>query len=144
VTPVRTQLALLAALALGAWGGGVLSGCTYTVEVRNATADPITVRLIQLDPIQPEWLLASARIDPGERAHLRESRAAFSKVVLEATTPGRDGEPVRHKVTSGRTVFRIEPGPGLDEPIVFRDDPSPWVSPSNRIRQAGAVDGPPK
>lgn len=141
MTPVRTQLALLAALALS-----VLSGCTYTVEVRNATADPITVRLIQLDPIQPDWHLASARIDPGERARLKESRAAFSKIVLEATTPGRDAEPVRHKVGSGKTVFRIEPGPGPEEPIVFRDDPTPWVSGSDRlrIRQAGAGNGSPK
>jgi hypothetical protein len=116
----------------------LLSGCTYAVEVRNATSDPITVRLIQLDPIQPEWLLASARIDPGERARLKESRVAMAKVVLEATTPGRDDEPVRIEVSSGRTVYRIEPGPSALEPVTFRQDDTPWMPERARLHVAPA------
>lgn len=112
-----------------------LSGCTYTVEVRNAAQEPITVRLLQLDPIQPDWLLGSARIEPGHRARLEPARVAMARVVLEATVPGSDDEPVRREVGSGKSVIRIEMDDSPDgRRLSFHDDPTPWTSARRPLR----------
>lgn len=127
MTRLHAALLLVATLALG--------GCTYTVEVRNAAPEPITVRLLQLDPIQPDWLLGSARIDPGQRARLTPARVAMARVVLEATVPGSDDEPVRREVGSGKSVIRIEMSETSDgRRLSFHDDPAPWTSNRARIR----------
>ena len=121
------RLALLLALA-------ALSGCTYSVEVRNATPDAVNVRLIQLDPLQPDWILAYARVDAGERVRLKESRVAFEKVVLEANIADLDDNPVRTNVGAGTRVYRIEPGPTADQPIIFVVDSTPWTPEQNHLK----------
>lgn len=135
MTTARATAALLAAAA-------TLTGCTYSVEVRNFTPDPVNVRLIQLDPVQPDWVLASARVEPGERAQLKESRVAFEKVVLEANIDGVDDDPIRTRVRHGTRVYRVDPGPTATQPIVFRDDPTPWLTERERLHLAESASTP--
>lgn len=78
---------------------GALAGCTYTADVRNTTSEPVFVQMVQLDAIQPDWVLASARIAPGDYAKLGPARVPFQRVAVDV---GNQAE----KSVKGRTTIR--------------------------------------
>lgn len=82
-------------------GALALQGCTYSADVRNTTSQPVFVQMLQVDPIQPDWVLASARVAPGEFVTLGPKRVPFQRVVIDV---GNRAE----KSVNGRTT--ISPG----------------------------------
>ncbi|MFN0134081.1 MAG: hypothetical protein ACKVW3_16325 [Phycisphaerales bacterium] len=93
----------LAALLLG-------PGCTYTVDVYNASNTSVLVRMIQLDPIQPDWVLDSERVQPGSWARLGPRRVAFESVAVDAGVPSRQVTPARLRIKPGSSAVRVETG----------------------------------
>lgn len=109
---VMIAAALLAALA-------PLAGCTYNVRVRNETEHPIRARLLQVDALMKDWILADAKVGPGEAVVLGPARTMAGFIVLETITTDANGlAPARRNVLSGSHAFRIgveddEHGPRL-------------------------------
>lgn len=99
----------------------VLGGCTYCVDVRNTTQQPVLVKMVQVDPIQPDWVLASQRISPGDYAKLGPSRVPFERVVIEVDNQTERSTLARYSISPGST--RLDVGqkpstePGRDEVI---------------------------
>lgn len=91
--------------SLGLLLGGL--GCTYTVRVENRSRQAVTVRLVQTDPLVPDWILAAARIEAGRDVRLGPSRVAFSDVVLEAEQPDRAELPSRIDIDSGGSTIQV-------------------------------------
>lgn len=100
---------------------GILSGCTYSADVRNTTEKPVLVRMLQIDPIQPDWELASQRIGPGEYAKLGPARVPFERVVVEVGAQIDHTVPARFNMLPGTT--RLDVGqtasqePGREETV---------------------------
>ncbi len=99
----------------------ILSGCTYSADVRNTTGQPVLVRMLQIDPIQPDWELASQRIGPGEYARLGPARVPFELVVVEVGAQVDHTVPARYKMTPGTTRLDVgqvpSPDPGRQETV---------------------------
>ncbi len=79
----------------------LLAGCTYSADVRNTTNEPVFVQMLQIDPVQPDWVLDSARIAPGQYAKLGPKRVPFQRVVIDVGNQ-------THNSVNGRTT--ITPG----------------------------------
>ena len=104
MTTVRSRVAAAAACVLAA----ILSaGCTYSVRVENRSDHAVTVRLVQTDPLIPDWILAAERIDPGRAARFGPQRVNFSYVVLEAEQPDRSLEPARIDIDAGGSTVAV-------------------------------------
>ncbi len=84
-----------------------MSGCTYSADVRNTTGQPVMVRMLQLDAVQPDWELASQRIAPGEYAKLGPSRVPFQRVVVEVGNQVAHSVPARYSITPGTTRLDV-------------------------------------
>ncbi|MFM9995141.1 MAG: hypothetical protein ACKVU4_05005 [Phycisphaerales bacterium] len=95
----RLICVVLAALLLG--------GCTYTVDVHNATDVPVLVQLVQEQWPNPQWVMDSHRLDPGANARLGPARVSGGRVLIEAGERTRTDEPARLRVGSGRTAVRV-------------------------------------
>lgn len=80
-----------------------LGGCTYTADVRNMTGEPVFVQMLQVDAIQPDWVLDSVRVGPGEHAKLGPKRVAFQRVVIDAGTQTKKSVMERDE-----TVFTVK------------------------------------
>lgn len=90
----------------------LLGGCTYTVRVRNDNGQPITMRLVQTDPLMKDWTLAERKVNPGETVQLGPARTSAVYVLLEADPTHGDGLGlVRRAVLPGDHAFRV----GLEE-----------------------------
>lgn len=84
-----------------------LAGCTYSADVRNTTGQPVMVRMLQLDAVQPDWELASQRIAPGEYAKLGPSRVPFQRVVIEVGNQVAHSVSARYSITPGTTRLDV-------------------------------------
>ena len=108
---LRMMAVLSAALAL--------AGCTYNVRVRNETDHPIRARLVQVDALMKDWILAGEKVGPGEAVVLGPVRTMASFITLETTPMDRDAlAPSKRAVLPGSHAFRIgieddEHGPRL-------------------------------
>lgn len=98
-----------------------LAGCTYTVDVRNTTTQPVFVQLLQIDPVQPDWVLASERVAPGAYAKLGPTRVPFERVVVQAGNQTQKSVDARYKLTAGHTDLDVGQRPGEDgrDEIIF-------------------------
>ncbi|MBL9031300.1 MAG: hypothetical protein JNM80_06290 [Phycisphaerae bacterium] len=98
------------------------SGCTYTVDVYNASGSSVLVRMVQLDPIQPDWVLDSERVQPGSRVRLGPARVAFESVAVDAGTSSRQTTPARLRIKPGTTSLLVESGSAAEgSPFVIRE-----------------------
>ncbi len=84
-----------------------LGGCTYTADVRNMTGEPVFVQMLQVDAIQPDWVLDSVRVGPGEHAKLGPKRVAFQRVVIDAGTQTRKSVNGRALISPGMTRLDV-------------------------------------
>lgn len=94
----------------GVWSAclaAVLPGCSYTVDVHNATDVPVLVQLVQKQWPNPDWVLDSDRVGAGATIRLGPARVAGGSVVVEAGELTRTREPARMKVGSGRRGVEI-------------------------------------
>jgi hypothetical protein len=89
----------------------LLCGCQYTAYVRNATDRPVQVQMVRHDLLNPDWILDTALINPGERVRLGPARIGGGKAVLEAGERTKTGGPARLRLWSGDTsvVLGYEP-----------------------------------
>ncbi len=108
---IPARRARLGRLCLGAAAGLVLglalSGCKYSVEVRNATQRPVSVQMVQQNVDGWEWLIDSDRIPPGKVVTLGPSNAYFSTVMLELDATDEDAFGTRTKLRPGRSSFDV-------------------------------------
>ena len=86
-------------------------GCTYTADVRNTTNEPVFVQMLQIDPIQPDWVLASARIAPGDYAKLGPKRVAFERVVVDVGNQKKQSVNGRMRIRTGTTKLDVSSKP---------------------------------
>ncbi|MBX3377979.1 MAG: hypothetical protein KF678_13365 [Phycisphaeraceae bacterium] len=84
-----------------------LGGCTYTADVRNMTGEPVFVQMLQVDAIQPDWVLDSVRVGPGEHAKLGPKRVAFQRVVIDAGTQTKKSVNGRALISPGMTRLDV-------------------------------------
>lgn len=105
--PRRAAAATFAASLL------VLAGCRsgYTVDVENASARPVSVRLLQDQVATDSKLLASDRLAPGQRTTLGPAKAVFTdSVVLMIEDLGETGMPPHKvKLEAGTTKITVTP-----------------------------------
>jgi hypothetical protein len=94
LTQCSPPAAIVSAMAL-------LAGCTYSADVRNTTNGPVLVKMLQVDPIQPDWELASQRVGPGEYARLGPVRVPFQRVVIQVGNQLAHSVPARCTITAG-------------------------------------------
>jgi hypothetical protein len=112
----RTNSALIAVLGLA------LAGCSYTADVRNTSAAPVFVQMVQVDAIQPDWVLASARIAPGEYAKLGPARVPFQRVMIDVGDQSEKSVNARTRIRVGTTKLDVgtKPSPEPDrEEVVY-------------------------
>ena len=98
------------------------AGCTYSADVRNNTTGPVLVRMLQIDPVQPDWVLASERIGPGGYAKLGPSRVPFERVVVEVGNQMKNSVSARYSIVPGTTRLDVGRKPSQDssrDEIVF-------------------------
>ena len=84
-----------------------LAGCTYTADVRNTTSQPVFVQMLQIDAIQPDWVLASARIAPGDYAKLGPARVPFQRVVIDVGNQTEKSVNARVRIRAGDTRLDV-------------------------------------
>ena len=84
-----------------------LGGCTYTADVRNMTSEPVFVQMLQVDALQPDWVLDSVRVGPGETAKLGPKRVPFQRVVIDAGTQMKRSVSGRALITPGMTRLEV-------------------------------------
>jgi hypothetical protein len=92
----------------------VLAGCTYTADVRNTTSEPVFVQMLQIDPIQPDWVLATARIAPGQYAKLGPRRVPFERVVVDVGNQKQKSVNARLRIRTGMTKLDVGSRPSED------------------------------
>lgn len=113
---MRHRVAMVAIVA------GLLGGCTYSADVRNTTGGPVLVRMLQIDPIQPDWVLDSERIGPGGFVKLGPSRVPFERVVVEVGNQMKNSVPARYTITPGTTHLDVGQKPAAEarrDEVVF-------------------------
>lgn len=116
---VRLTIACIIGAAAGV---GSVGGCTYTADVRNTTAEPVFVQMVQVDAIQPDWVLASARIAPGEYAKLGPARVPFQRVMIDVGDQSKKSVNARTRIGTGTTKLDVgsKPSPEPDrEEVVY-------------------------
>ena len=79
----------------------MIAGCTYSADVRNTTDGPVLVWMMQVDAVQPDWVLASARLGPGQYATLGPCRVPFQRVEVVAGNQMNDSVPARWSIQPG-------------------------------------------
>jgi hypothetical protein len=94
--------------------GAAAAGCTYTADVRNTTDEPVFVQMVQVDAIQPDWVLATARIAPGEYAKLGPARVPFQRVMIDAGDQSKKSVNARLRVRSGTTKLDVGSKPSSE------------------------------
>jgi hypothetical protein len=102
-----------------------LAGCTYSADVRNTTGGTVLVRLVQVDAIQPDWVLAQERIAPGQYATLGPCRVPFQRVEVEVGNQMKNSVAARYAIKPGTTKLDIGQAPSPDparEQTVFTLD----------------------
>ena len=111
------HLALGSITALAA----ALAGCTYSVDVRNTTSQPVFVEMIQVDPLQPDWVLASERIAPGGYAKLGPSKVPFEQVAVKVGNRPANSVDARTRIKPGLTLLDVgqKPADPARDEIIF-------------------------
>jgi hypothetical protein len=97
------------------------AGCTYSADVRNTTGGTVLVRMIQLDAIQDDWVLAQERLAPGQYAQLGPCRVPFQRVAVEVGNQIKDSVPARYGIKPGTTRLdvgqTVSTDPGRDQTV---------------------------
>lgn len=107
MTPVIARLRVIGLLAVFSAAFSTLLGCAYSVEVRNTTDRPVSVRMTQVNADGFDWLLDSDRVQPGQVATLGPSEAFFSSVFLEVDATNEETFTTRRELRNGRSAYDV-------------------------------------
>jgi hypothetical protein len=115
-----TRPALLLTLAVPA----LLAGCSYTVDVYNNTSQDLVLEIVQVDPLAPDWVLASDRVAAGHHHRFGPERVHMGAVAVSIVTERDREKHIRERLVRGHSVWDIyeregEHGPVLE--LVRRD-----------------------
>lgn len=107
----RTCPGVIIAAAL--WTGG----CSYAVRLFNEEPRAVTARLVQTDPVMPDWVLAERRVEAGEVGELSAAKVWVSSLILEVEgTHETFAEPARRVILPGQHGFAVRARGPADRP----------------------------